>query len=186
MQMSSRYSRVAVILHWLMAALMLINIALALSVDYLPDERIRLVIDTHKSIGITMLGLFLMRVLWRISHKPPAWPAGLLSVWEGRLAHAVHLGLYAVLLGLPLSGWLHDSAWKAADTHPMTLFGLVPWPRISAIMTLDPVFKEELHEVFGEAHELMANAFYLLFALHVLGALKHQWLDRRDVLSRMR
>jgi len=185
MQMSSRYSRVAVILHWVIAVLMLANIALAWSVDFLPDERIRPVIDTHKSIGITVLGLVVLRVLWRLAHKPPAWPAGFLTIWEGRLAHLVHLGLYAVLLGLPLSGWLHDSAWKAADTHPMTLFGFVPWPRISVITSLEPVRKEEMHELFGEAHEIMATVFYILFALHVLGALKHQFLDRRQALQRM-
>jgi cytochrome b561 len=185
MQMSSRYSRVAVALHWLMAVLMFGNILLAWSIDLVPEERIRQVIDTHKSIGITVLGLLVLRVLWRLGHKPPAWPEGFLTLWEGRVAHLVHIGLYALLFALPFSGWLHDSAWKAADTHPMTLFGLVPWPRISAITSLEPVQKEALHDLFGEAHEALATVFYVLFALHLLGALKHQFIDGRKGLQRM-
>jgi cytochrome b561 len=186
MQSSTRYTGVAIVLHWLMAVLIVGNVVLAWVVDSLPEEHVRLAIDTHKSVGITVIGLLVMRVLWRIGHRPPAWPAGFLSVWEGRLAHLVHLGLYALMLALPLSGWLHDSAWKAADTHPMTLFGLVPWPRFGFITSMEPVTKEHWHDVFGEVHEAMAVVLYVLVALHVVGALKHQWVDRKQALQRMR
>lgn len=185
MQLSERYSRVAVILHWLVAVLMIGNVILAWSVDYLPDERIRLAIDTHKSIGITVLGLALLRVLWRLGHRPPTWPAGALTPMESRVSGWVHLGLYALMVLLPLSGWLHDSAWKAAATHPMTLFGVVPWPRFGFIMDLDPARKEMLHDLFGEGHELLGYALYGLLGLHIAGALKHQWLDRQKALQRM-
>ena len=181
----NRYTHVAIALHWLIAALMLGNIALVWAVDFLPDERIRLAIDTHKSIGITVLGLALLRILWRISHKPPASLPGALTPLEARASHVVHGLLYLLMLGLPLSGWMHDSAWKAADTHPMTLFGLVPWPRIGWIMGQAADFKEQLHSLFGEAHELLAWALYILFVLHLLGALKHQWVDKQAILKRM-
>ena len=89
------------------------------------------------------------------------------------------------MLALPVSGWLHDSAWKDAATHPMQLFGLVPWPRIHPIAALDPVLKESLHTVFGQMHAWFADALYVLFFLHVIGALKHQLFDREPLLQRM-
>ena len=111
-----RYSRTAMILHWLIAAGILCNVALGLSVDFLPDDWIRPVIDTHKSIGITVLGLVLLRILWRVAHRPPPLPKAF-PAWERASAHAAHLLLYVLMIGLPLSGWLHDSAWKDAATH---------------------------------------------------------------------
>jgi cellulose synthase/poly-beta-1,6-N-acetylglucosamine synthase-like glycosyltransferase len=181
---ADRYSGVAMLLHWLIALFLAINIGLALSADYLPDGAVRPVIDAHKSIGITILGLALIRLLWRLSHAPP--PLALrYSAWERRAAHGVHVALYALMLALPLSGWLHDSAWKDAATHPMRLFGLVPWPRIHAIAALEPGLKESLHTIFGQVHTWFADALYVLFFVHVIGALKHQLLDREPELQRM-
>ena len=179
----NRYSSTAIVLHWVMAVLMLGNIVLIWIVDELPDERVRLAIDTHKSIGITVMGLFVLRLLWRLAHRPPALED--LAPWERWAAKLGHIGLYALLLAMPLSGWLHDSAWKDAATHPMSLFGLVPWPRIGYIMSMEPGLKEQLHSLFGAAHEWLGNLFYLLFALHVIGGLKHQFLDRQKMLQRM-
>jgi cytochrome b561/glycosyltransferase involved in cell wall biosynthesis len=179
-----RYTMTAMVLHWAIALLLAVNIALALSVDHLPDAAVRPVIDTHKSIGITVLGLALIRLLWRLSHVPPPL-ATRYALWERRCATAVHATLYGLMLALPLSGWLHDSAWKDAATHPMRLFGLVPWPRIQAIATLEPALKESLHTVFGQLHTWFGYALYALFTLHVLGALKHQLYDREPELQRM-
>lgn len=179
-----RYTRAAIALHWLIAALMALNTALALSVDHWPDEWTRPVIDTHKSIGITVLGLALMRILWRATHRPPALP-GAYAAWERAGAHLAHVGLYGLMLALPISGWLHDSAWKDAPSHPMRLYGLAPWPRISWIADLPPELKERLHDVFGAFHQAFGYALYALVALHILGALKHQWLDRERELQRM-
>jgi cellulose synthase/poly-beta-1,6-N-acetylglucosamine synthase-like glycosyltransferase/cytochrome b561 len=181
---SMRYTRTAMFLHWLIALAIAINVGLALSVDYLPDGAVRPVIDAHKSIGITVLGLALIRLLWRFSHVPPPLAAGM-AAWERRGAHAAHAILYGLMLALPLSGWLHDSAWKDAATHPMRLFGLLPWPRIHAISMLDPASKEPLHTIFGHVHTWLADALYVLFVLHVGGALKHQLLDRQPELQRM-
>ncbi len=179
-----RYTKIAVALHWIIAILMLCNIALAWIVDELPDEHVRLAIDTHKSLGITVLGFLVLRLLWRLGHRPPALPQEM-ALWERLGAHLGHIALYVLMLALPLSGWLHDSAWKDAATHPMSLFGLVPWPRISWVMAQEPDFKEHLHDLFGEAHEWFATVFYVLFVLHVLGALKHQFIDKHRELQRM-
>jgi cytochrome b561 len=181
---SGRYTRTAIALHWVIALLIICNVILALSADYLPDDWVRPVIDTHKSIGITVLGLALLRVLWRFSHKPPALPRSF-PKWEHAAAHVAHFLLYLLMIGLPLSGWLHDSAWKDAATHPMHLFGVVPFPRIGLVMHLDAPLKETLHDRFGALHTWLGYALYALLAMHVGGALKHQWIDKKSVLTRM-
>jgi cytochrome b561 len=179
-----KYSRVAVFLHWIIAPLIIVNIALGLGSELGGEENIRFVIDTHKSIGITVLGLVLMRVLWRLTHRPPPLTTSL-KVWEKKLSQFVHGFLYLLMIGIPLSGWMHDSAWKAAPEIPMRLFGLFEWPRIGAIMEIEPVRKEELHSLFGEAHEIMGFILIALVLLHIAGALKHQFVDRDAELQRM-
>ena len=184
MLVKNRYTRPAILLHWFIAALMAVNIALILSVDHFPDDWVRPAVDTHKSIGITVLGLAILRILWRWTHRPPPLPASY-RPWERSASHAVHIALYAVMILLPLSGWMHDSAWKDAATHPMQLFGLVPWPRIGWIMDIEPTTREMLHDRFGALHVWIGYVLYALFALHVLGALKHQFMDREPELQRM-
>lgn len=180
----TRYTRTAMTLHWLTALGMICNVALALTVDYLPDDWIRPVIDTHKSIGITVLGLAVLRILWRISHRPPEPPQDA-PRWERAAAHVAHVLLYVLIFALPISGWLHDSAWKDAATHPMSLFHVVPWFRINFIMDLPPAQKEHLHDVFGAIHTSFAYMLYVVLLLHILGALKHKLIDRESALSRM-
>lgn len=181
---SNRYTRIAMAFHWVIALLISANIVLAWAVDFLPEERQRLVIDTHKSIGITVLGLAILRLLWRFAHKPPALP-GTYARWERRASSVAHGLLYALIFLMPLSGWLYDSAWKDAATHPMSLFGLMPWPRIGFIMNIEHSTKEMLHDAFGALHEWAGFVLYALFALHVAGALKHQWVDKEKELQRI-
>ena len=179
-----RYTGTAMALHWLVALLVIGNLVLVWTIGSLPDPMVRPAIDLHKSIGITVLGLALMRVLWRLSHPPPPLPAAY-PRRERLLAHAAHLALYALILGLPLSGWIHDSAFKDAAAHPLRLFGLVPWPRIGPIMALDPATKAAVHATWFRIHGLLAYGLYVLLALHLLGVLKHHLLDRDPVLQRM-
>ncbi|MGF6639607.1 cytochrome b561 [Paraburkholderia sp. MM5496-R1] len=183
-QASWRYTHTAMLLHWIIAVLVIGNVVLGLSADSLPDDWVRPVIDTHKSIGITVLCLVLLRILWRVSHRPPPLPADF-PAWERRAAHVAHFVLYLLMIGLPLSGWLHDSAWKDAATHPMRLFNLFPWPRIGYVTRLDPALKESLHDRFGALHAWLGYALYAMLLMHVGGALKHQWIDRKSVLKRM-
>ena len=183
--LAARYTRTAVVLHWAIAVLIVANVTITWVVDSLPEEWVRPAIDTHKSIGITVLGLVLLRLLWRATHQPPPLPAGY-ARWVRGAAHAAHWSLYAVMIALPVSGWMHDSAWKDAATHPMRLFDLVSWPRIAWITQIEPARKEELHTLFGEIHTWFGYVLYGLFALHVGAALKNQFLDKQPELQRMR
>ena len=180
----TKYTRTAIVLHWAIAVLIIVNVALGWSADYLPDDWVRYVIDTHKSIGITVLGLAILRLLWRFAHPPPPLPADH-PRWERTAAHVGHAFLYLLIFAMPLSGWLHDSAWKDAATHPMELFGTIPWRRIGFMMNLEPVTRERMHDLFGAIHYWFGITLYVLFAIHVGAALKHQWIDREPELQRM-
>lgn len=183
-----RYTKVAIWLHWLVAFGIIINVLLAW-VWPLGDHNdaiavyVRPMIDAHKSIGITVLGLAVLRLLWRLGHKPPPYPAGY-RPWEARLSHLVHWGLYFVIFAMPITGWVMDSAWKDAAANPIHFFGITEWPRLGFIMNLPPDTKEWIHSTFGEAHELIAKLVYALVLMHLAGALKHQ-LQGHAELQRM-
>ena len=180
--MVQRYTRAAIWLHWIVALLIVANVTLAWVWPNLGNARPA--IDLHKSIGITVLGLAIMRLLWRLTHTPPPLPGGY-AKWEARASHAAHWLLYLVIFAMPLTGWIMDSAWKDAASHPMYLFGLFEWPRIGAVTRLDPALREKFHQGFGNAHILFSYILYALFGLHVAGALKHQWLDGTKELQRI-
>lgn len=182
--LTDRYTTFAIMAHWLVALLMIANLILGLIAEKLPDDSIRFAIDTHKSIGITLLGLILLRILWRLGHKPPPF-AGSMAGWERLLAHIAHFGLYVLMLWMPLTGWAHDSAWKAAPEIPMRLFGLFEWPRIGFIMAMPDASKEALHGLLGTMHMIGGYALIGLLLLHIAGALKHQFVDKVPEFRRM-
>ena len=179
-----RYNTTAIVLHWIIAALILINIVAGLAGMDDKNPNVRSIIDFHKSVGLTVLGLVALRILWRMASKPPPMP-GTYSQREQRLAHVAHTVLYALILLLPVTGYIHDSAFKLAAQHPIKLYGLVPFPRIGFIEHLDPATKEQVHSVFFAAHVWLGYALYALLALHILGVIKHHAIDREAELQRM-
>ena len=180
----TRYSTPAIVLHWVIAILIFVNIGLAWTWPYVGEASVRPLINNHKSIGITVLGLVLLRILWRIAHRPPDLPAHH-QRWERTAAHWTHGILYVLIVAMPLSGWIMDSAYKDAATHPNFYFGLFEWPRIGWIMALDPETKKRVHDVGGAMHSFIAWPIYALVALHIAGALKHQFVDRDREIGRM-
>jgi cytochrome b561 len=179
-----KYTKIAVLLHWLIALLITFNIILGLGSNYVPDADVRPMIDLHKSFGITILTLAFIRFFWRFTHTPPPFPPNY-AVWERNLAHAAHVLLYVLIFALPITGWIHDSAWSAAASHPMLLFWVIPWFRLGFITSLDPATKDMVHTLFGQIHTLLGYALYGVLALHILGALKHQFYDKHPELQRM-
>jgi cytochrome b561 len=179
-----RYTTPAILLHWIIAVLMIGNLLVGLFFTKLPDDWIRPVLDTHKSTGITVLGLVLLRILWRLGHKPPPFAAGM-ALWEKAAAHIVHFGLYVFMALMPLTGWLMDSAWKDADTHPMFFFGTFEWPRIAYFQRLTVEQKDHWHDLFGAIHQYAGYLLFWVIVLHIAGALKHQFVDREPEFRRM-
>jgi len=179
-----KYSLTAIWLHWIVAALLIVNVSLALYADHAPEDWVRPIIDAHKSIGLTLLGLAILRLSWRLSHPAPPLPSRY-ARWERALAHIAHGFLYALIFLLPLTGLAHDSAWKAAPSHPLRWFWLFELPHIGWLYALPEDQKDWWHKLFGIAHTSAGYALYGLVALHILGALKHQFIDKQPELQRM-
>ena len=159
-----RYTRTAIILHWLIAVLVLLNIVIAWTFDHWPDSIAQQVTDTHKSIGIVVLGLALMRVFWRLGHPPPPQEPDI-TIAERRAAVAIHGLLYFLILALPLSGWMYDSAWKDGPSFPIQFFGLFTWPRIGLIANQPAAIKAKLDTILGAVHTGAGYVFYAAFLL---------------------
>lgn len=167
-----RYSRGAIAFHWAIAALVLFNLWLGLFHDSLP--RSWQVMPVHKSVGITILVLTLGRIAWRLTHRPPHLPDHLPG-WEKMLARSVHLLMYALLLVLPLTGWLLSS--DPARPRPISWFFLFDLPLLPAT----PAIASGAHET----HELLGLLMAALVAIHIVAALRHHFLLRDAVLPRM-
>lgn len=178
----ARYAAGAILLHWVIAALIVLQVVLAGRMEGRTPEAFA-VVQIHKSIGITILLLSLARLGWRLVNPPPPEPATL-APWERRLSAAVHWAFYIVMIGMPLTGWIMVSASRIEI--PTLLFGLAPWPHLPGLPELAPGAKAIWHEAGELGHEAIIKGFYVLIALHVAGALKHQFLSRDEpILARM-
>jgi cytochrome b561 len=171
---SEGYDRVAVALHWLIAALVVGQFVLGWWMQEIPKQPPGPRVDAfnaHKSVGLTILALMVVRVLWRAAHRPPALPP--LPAWQAFAARATHLGLYALLLVLPLCGYL-GSVYSG---YPVKLFGatLPAWGARNAA----------LKDLFSALHLAGGFALAALVLLHVGGALRHALVARDGLLSRM-
>ncbi len=174
------YSRVAIVLHWLIAALLVFEVALGLNMEDAKGADKFAVFQLHKSVGITMLLLVLLRIVWRFYRRPPPLNA---SGWERALAHIVHGAFYLILLALPVSGWIIVSASKIAV--PTLLYGTIPWPHLPGFAAMAATTKATWYAGGAFVHTNLVNVIYLLFALHIAGALKHHFIDRDGELARM-
>jgi cytochrome b561 len=181
---SARYSTAAIGLHWVIAALLIGNIGLAWYFNTLHGPAAAAPIGLHMSIGITVLLLSLARLAIRFISPPPPLP-DTLKPWERVLSKAVHVLFYVVMIGLPLTGWAMASVGPRLIQHPMALFGVVPWPSIGALTATPAAQVHATHEVWETAHGLVGKLAYVLIALHVGAALKHQFIDRDGVAARM-
>ena len=178
----ARYSTVAIVLHWLIAAAIVFQIILAWRMDGKTPEGFALV-QLHKSVGISILLLSLLRLGWRLGHKPPALPAGMAS-WEKLLAHVAHVGLYVIMIGMPITGWIMVSTSRFQV--PTVLYGVIPWPHVPGLGHLVDPAKSAWNSFGHNGHEVLAWGAYILIALHVAGALKHQLFSRDEpVLAHM-
>lgn len=169
-----RYTSTAIVLHWLMALLIFAAFPLGVYMHDLPLSPAKLQLYSyHKWLGITVLGLILLRMGWRLRHAPPPLPAHL-PAWQQRASQLTHALLYLLMFAVPMSGWLMSSA-KGFQT---VWLGILPLP--------DLIEKNKaLGALLAEWHEGLNIALLLLVALHLAAVVKHQFIDRDHLLSRL-
>jgi cytochrome b561 len=209
---AQRYTRVAILLHWSIALLIVLNFSIAWFMEDLGEPYRTLVVRTHQSSGITVLLLSVVRIAWRLTHRPPP-----LDPSVGRIdrvaAKVVHAIFYVAIVGLPLSGWAlisanppryeparvaaHDRTGAAdiATPGPRRLKRIKIWGVVSLIpiKPIQEIAKEPggiarqrvIHDTIVEGHAIAGYGLLALVVLHVLGALKHEWIERTPELYRM-
>jgi cytochrome b561 len=170
----SRYSAVAQAFHWIIAALIVTQFTLAWRADDLPLGMHKLaLLARHKSFGMTILMLAVLRLTWRLFNRPPELPSHM-SKMEMRLARATHILFYFFLFAMPLTGWLMSSA----KNYSVSWFGLFTWP--------DLIGKnEQAFDILRNTHETLSWLLLATAILHILAAFKHHFWDKDDVLKRM-
>jgi cytochrome b561 len=171
----AKYSKIAILFHWLIALLIAANILLANLAEDLPRAARAAYMSPHKAIGISILILTVGRILWRLTNRPPALPDKVAG-WQAKAGHSVHILFYVLMIAMPLTGWLMIGAkGKAA---PVDFFGL---------FTIDMAVGKNvmLADIGHEGHEILAVPLIILIGLHVLGALKHQFIDKMPFIQRM-
>lgn len=171
---SSRYGAVAQLFHWIIVALVITQFVLASKAHDLPLGAAKLVtLAQHKSVGITILGLAVLRLLWRWLNPVPAAPTTT-PRWQRLAGRVSHFLLYALLLIIPVLGW----SMSSARNFPVSWFGLVTLPDF-----IEP--SKPAYEFFHAAHEAAAKTLFVVALLHAAAALKHHFVDRDNVLRRM-
>lgn len=181
---AQRYSAVAIALHWAIAALIIFNIAFGFFMEGFKPPLKGIVIPLHISSGMTVLALTVVRIIWRLTHKPPAFTAGMKS-WERTAAHLAHGLLYFIMVAMPLTGWAIISAHPPRPGAGPVIWGLFRMPPISAIANIDPATQPAAHDRFVEIHSIGGWLTLGLLVLHVAAALKHQFYDRHAEFARM-
>lgn len=171
---SERWGAVAKFFHWTIVVLILVQYVLAMTAHDLPLGRQRFEITAlHKSMGLTIFALAVLRLLWRFMNRVPPLPSTL-KPYERFLAHATHFSLYALILAMPITGWMYSTA----SNFPVNWFGLV---RLPNLVEADRELAHTLHEV----HETLFKVLVAVAVLHVAGALKHHFWYKDTVLKRM-
>ena len=172
--MTTHYTATAKAIHWLMAVLIFAMLGLGFYMEGLPLSPTKLQLYSwHKWAGVTVFALVVIRLAWRITHRPPALPAHM-SALERMAAHAGHRLLYVLMFAIPLSGWLMSSA-KGIQT---VWFGVLPLPDLLAK-------DKALGDLLQTVHMGLNLLLVAILLAHIGAAVKHHLIDRDDVLPRM-
>lgn len=173
-----RYTRTAMVLHWVLGLALLGLFCVGLYMADLPfsPQRLKLY-NWHKWAGVSLLFLSALRLLWRLTHRPPALPAAMenaMPAWQKMAHHATHHLLYVLFFAVPLIGW----AYSSAAGFPIVFLGLWQLPDFVPI-------SKDLAEAIKPWHQYMAFTLAALVVLHVAAALKHHFIDRDGLIARM-
>lgn len=171
---AERYGHTAIAFHWLLAVMIVGTFGVGLYMHELPNSLAKLKLyNYHKWAGTTILALSALRLLWRLTHRPPAdlpMPA-----WQAQAAHVTHGLLYLMFFVVPLVGW----AYSSAAGFPIVLYGVLPLPDF---VSPDKALAEAIKPWHGRLAWLLA----VLVVMHIAAALKHHFIDRDGLLLRMR
>ncbi|HSW07740.1 cytochrome b [Aquabacterium sp.] len=171
---AARYSNVAIALHWLLALMIVGSFGVGLYMAALNPSITKLKLyNWHKWAGVTILTLSALRLLWRLTHKPPADLP--MPRWQAQAAHVTHGMLYLMFFVVPLVGW----AYSSAAGFPVVWFGVLPLPDF---VPVDKALAEAIKPWHGRCAWLLA----VLVLAHIGAALKHHFIDRDSLLQRMR
>jgi cytochrome b561 len=170
-----RYTRTAIWLHWLIAALIVAAFSLGVTMVDIPGlTRTKLkYFSWHKWLGVTIFALACVRLLWRLTHPAPPYFDSM-PAWQQKAASSTHYLLYVLIIAIPISGYFYSLAAGV----PVVYLGILPLP----------VFIEadlELKETLQQVHYVLNMTLLGAVILHVAAALKHHFIDRDDVLKRM-
>jgi cytochrome b561 len=170
----ARYSVPAQLFHWVIAALIVTQFVLARLQEDLPlGARKLAILARHKSVGMTILMLAILRLAWRLWHPAPPLPPKM-RPFERRAARVTHAAFYVLLFAMPLTGWMMSSA----KNYSVSWFGLFTWPNLIGK-------NEHAFNFLRSTHDILSDALFAIAVLHILAALKHHFWDRDDVLVRM-
>jgi cytochrome b561 len=175
----TRYGAVAMTMHWTIAALIIANLIIGLSMT---DPDIPSLIAVHKSIGLLVLVLSVLRLVWRWVNPVPPPPLGL-NRWVRIAGRFTHYLFYALMIIIPLAGWLMVSA--GARGHPTSFFGLFDWPPFPTLSDMTRSQAHPYHEAFETTHVVLAWAMLFLIPMHIFAALYHHYYRADNVLRRM-
>jgi cytochrome b561 len=172
---TTRYTPTTIALHWLVAAALIATFTLGLTMTDMPGispTKLKY-FNWHKWAGVTIFGLVTLRLLWRLFHPGPALPTAM-PAWEKRVAVSTHYLLYLLMFAIPLSGYFYSMA----AGFPVVYLGKFPLPVLIEK-------NKELASELKNLHYLLNTGLATLAILHALAALKHHFINRDDVLTRM-
>ena len=169
-----RYSTTAIVLHWTIVVLVAVQFAWGWWMQEIPKQPVGPRVDAfnvHKSVGLTILALMVVRIAWRLGHRPPPLPP--MPSWQASAARTTHVALYALLVIQPLAGYLGSEF----SGYPIRVFGIMlpSWGGQN----------DALKDFFSDAHLATSWAIAVAVGLHVGGAMKHAFVDHDGLLARM-
>lgn len=181
-----RYTGVAIALHWVIALLILADLVIGIDFPHPAPGQLyspKPLLPVHVTIGISVLILTLVRIAWRIGHKPPPLSPHT-PRWEALAAKATHWAFYGLMLAMPLTGWLVLSAHK--NSKPIDMVFKLPWPKMPGLVNLSAETLKGLHDGAVVVHGLLSQQLLLaMLALHVGAVIKHHLFDKDPILKTM-
>lgn len=181
---TQKYNKVAATLHWIMALLIIGMLGLGIYMrDFVPDSQLALkfsLYQWHKSFGVLILLLAIVRLIWRLTHKTPPLPDNL-APWERFAAHVTHYGFYVLIIGMPLSGWAMVTV--SPFNVPTLLFGVISWPHIPFLAGVED--KKAAEDLFKVIHYYLGWGIIALLVLHLGAVVKHTFILKDGTLGRM-